>query len=111
MLITKVVLKRIIPAISAYLFNRIFLERKKTTPRRHKQKVVLKTNNFFDNHHPDGRGCREKCLRTSLFIYKTIHEFIPVTRCEISFLICFVVINFDFKLSLNHLCSNVHGNT
>lgn len=72
----RAVLKGIVREVSAYFFRKNILENKKTTPRRHKHKGgSKKRNNIFDNHHPDGRGCMEKCdQHFSLLVYLIIYE-------------------------------------
>ncbi|WML41529.1 hypothetical protein RCG19_07720 [Neobacillus sp. OS1-2] len=57
--ILREVLKGVMRELSAYFIRKAVLENKKTTPRRSEGWFAQITN--IDNHHPDGRGCREKC--------------------------------------------------
>lgn len=54
------VIKGIIRAISAHLFEKTFLDERKPPNAVESIRVVLKKIKF-DNQHPDGRGCRENC--------------------------------------------------
>ncbi len=64
----KKVLKGIVRAISAYVFQKFLFKNKKTTQRRQKQEGGSRKKINCDNHRLYGYGCKEKRKRASLLL-------------------------------------------